>query len=101
MADMIISNQSLLPPGGPLKTGGAAGSNPADGGFKSVLKGAIEDVNRLQFQADDAVAKLQANKGSMHEALIAMEKASLSFQTMVQVRNKIVEAYQEVMRMQV
>ncbi|MBN1546754.1 MAG: flagellar hook-basal body complex protein FliE, partial [Syntrophaceae bacterium] len=73
----------------------------ADGGFKAVLKNAIEDVNNLQLQADDAVAKLQANKGSMHEALIAMEKANLSFQTMVQVRNKIVEAYQEVMRMQV
>ena len=99
MSDMIIRNQPIQVPGGALQPGAATGG--ADGGFKSILKGAIEDVNTLQFQADDAVAKLQANKGSMHEALIAMEKASLSFQTMLQVRNKIVDAYQEVMRMQV
>lgn len=99
MSDMIIRNQPIQVPRGALQPGAAAGA--ADGGFKSILKGALEDVNSLQLQADDAVAKLQANKGSMHEALIAMEKASLSFQTMLQVRNKIVDAYQEVMRMQV
>ena len=99
MADLIIRNQPIQVPGSALQPG--AGTGAADGGFKSILKGAIEDVNTLQLQADDAVAKLQTNKGSMHEALIAMEKASLSFQTMLQVRNKIVDAYQEVMRMQV
>lgn len=99
MSDMIIRNQPIQVPGSALQPGAGAGA--ADGGFKAVLKNALEDINTLQSQADDAVAKLQTNKGSMHEALIAMEKASLSFQTMVQVRNKIVEAYQEVMRMQV
>lgn len=99
MSDMIIRNQPIQVPGNALQPG--AGTAAADGGFKSVLKTALQDVNTLQLQADDAVAKLQANKGSMHEALIAMEKASLSFQTMLQVRNKIVDAYQEVMRMQV
>jgi flagellar hook-basal body complex protein FliE len=99
MSDMIIRNQPIQVPGSALQPGAGAGA--ADGGFKSVLKNALEDINSLQSQADDAVAKLQTNKGSMHDALIAMEKASLSFQTMVQVRNKIVEAYQEVMRMSV
>ena len=99
MTDMTIRNQPILVPGSALQPG--AGTPAADGGFKSVLKTAIQDVNTLQLQADDAVAKLQANKGSMHEALIAMEKASLSFQTMLQVRNKIVDAYQEIMKMQV
>ncbi len=99
MTDMMIRNQPIQVPGSALQPGAATPA--ADGGFKSVLKTAIQDVNTLQLQADDAVAKLQANKGSMHEALIAMEKASLSFQTMLQVRNKIVDAYQEVMRMQV
>ncbi|MDX9746039.1 MAG: flagellar hook-basal body complex protein FliE [Syntrophales bacterium] len=99
MSDMIIRNHPIQAGDGAVPTGSVA---PATGGgFKSVLKTAIQDVNHLHLQADDAVAKLQANKGSMHEALIAMEKASLSFQTMVQIRNKIVEAYQEVMRMQV
>ncbi|HOO41273.1 MAG TPA: flagellar hook-basal body complex protein FliE [Syntrophales bacterium] len=99
MADMIIGSQPVRVPGGAMPSGAASGAG--DGGFKNILKNAIEDVNTLQSQADDAVAKLQMNKGSMHEALIAMEKASLSFQTMLQVRNKIVDAYQEVMRMQV
>ena len=99
MADMIIGNQPLQVPGSALPSGTASGSG--DGSFKNILKNAIEDVNTLQFQADDAVAMLQMGKGSMHEALIAMEKASLSFQTLLQVRNKIVDAYQEVMRMQV
>jgi len=99
MGDMIIGNQPIQGPGSALPSGAASGAG--DGGFKNILKNAIEDVNALQFQADDAVAKLQMNKGSMHEALIAMEKANLSFQTLLQVRNKIVDAYQEVMRMQV
>ncbi|MGO9212512.1 MAG: flagellar hook-basal body complex protein FliE [Syntrophales bacterium] len=41
------------------------------------------------------------NSGSIHDAVIALEKADLSFRKMIQVRNKILEAYQEVMRMQV
>jgi flagellar hook-basal body complex protein FliE len=69
--------------------------------FKNVLKGAINDVNNLQSEADKAIVNLHMEKGSLHETLIAMEKASLSFQTIVQIRNKVVDAYQEVMRMQV
>ena len=99
MGDMIIRNQPIQVPDSALQPG--VGKSSGEGGFKSVLKNAIEDISTLQTQADDAIVKLQTNKGSMHEALIAMEKASLSFQTMVQVRNKIVEAYREVMRMQV
>ncbi len=101
MADMIIGSQPIQVPKSAQASGAAPGAGAGEGGFKSILKNAIEDVNTLQFQADDAVAKLQMGKGSMHEALIAMEKASLSFQTLLQVRNKIVDAYQEVMRMQV
>ncbi len=99
MSDMIIGTRPVQMPGTPVQAG--TGAAAAEGGFQSILKDAIADVHTLQTQADQAIVNLQANKGSMHEALIAMEKASLSFQTMVQVRNKIVEAYQEVMRMQV
>ena len=69
--------------------------------FKNILSSAINNVNNLQSDADSAIVKLHAGKGSLHETLIAMEKASLSFQTVVQIRNKVVEAYQEVMRMQI
>ena len=70
--------------------------------FGSVLKDAIMDINKLQTDADKAIAKVQLeDAGSIHDAMIALEKAGISFQVMMQVRNKILDAYQEVMRMQV
>lgn len=70
--------------------------------FGSVLKDAIMDISKLQTDADKAIAKVQLeDAGSIHDAMIALEKAGISFQVMMQVRNKILDAYQEVMRMQV
>ncbi|MCK4466875.1 MAG: flagellar hook-basal body complex protein FliE [Desulfobacterales bacterium] len=70
--------------------------------FSNVLKDKIGEINKLQLDADAAIAKVElSDSGSIHEAMIAMEKASISFKTMLQVRNKMLEAYQEVMRMQV
>jgi flagellar hook-basal body complex protein FliE len=67
-----------------------------------VLKDAIADINKLQTNADEAIAKVQLdNTASIHEAMIALEQASVSFRAMMQVRNKILDAYQEVMRTQV
>jgi len=72
------------------------------GSFGTVLKDAISDINKLQNDADKTIAKVQLeDAGSIHEAMIALEKAGISFQVMMQVRNKILDAYQEVMRMQV
>ena len=70
--------------------------------FSEALKGAISEVNNLQNQAENAVTKIQLdNRGSIHEVIIAMEKADISFRTMMQVRNKVLDAYQEIMRMTV
>jgi len=70
--------------------------------FGQVLKTAISDIDKLQKSADQAIVKLETdNSGSLHEAMIALEKADISFRAMMQVRNKIIEAYQEIMRMQV
>lgn len=70
--------------------------------FGAVLKDAIMDINSLQNDADKAIANVQLeDAGSIHDAMIALEKAGISFQVMMQVRNKILDAYQEVMRMQV
>lgn len=72
------------------------------GSFADVLKNKVQEINELQLDADNAISKVElGNSGSIHEAMIALEKASISFRTMMQVRNKILEAYQEVMRMQV
>ena len=70
--------------------------------FADVLKGSIEKVNGLQTEADQATQQfLLGNDSNIHQVMIAMEKANLSFQMMMQVKNKIVNAYEEMMRMQV
>ena len=81
-----------------------AGSSPGkpQGAFGDMLKQAVTEINQLQNSADKAITNVQLGQsGSIHEAMIALEKADLSFRAMMQVRNKILEAYQEVMRMQV
>jgi flagellar hook-basal body complex protein FliE len=70
--------------------------------FGEVLKDAISTVNELQRQSNQEIEKLMAGESQdLHTTVIAMQKADLSFQLMMQVRNKIVQAYQEIMRMQV
>lgn len=72
------------------------------GDFRAVLGESLAEVNRLQGQADAAVEELVTGKGiSLHETMIALEKADLSFRLMMQVRNKIVQAYREILSMQV
>jgi flagellar hook-basal body complex protein FliE len=62
----------------------------------------LNEINQLQLDADQSITNVElGNSGSIHEAVVALEKADLSFRTMMQVRNKIIEAYQEIMRMQV
>jgi len=70
-------------------------------GFREVLHSAIDDIRQLEGQAQAKVAGvLSGDGGDVHSALIAVEKADLSFQLMMQVRNKIVSAYEEISRMQ-
>ncbi len=70
--------------------------------FGEVLKDAISTVNELQKQSDQEIQKLMTGESQdLHNTMIAVQKADLSFQMMMQVRNKIVQAYQEIMRMQV
>ena len=84
------------------------GNSPVKGvsqngpGFGDLLKNAVKAVNSMQHEAgrlEDAVAK--GENVNIHQAVIAGEKAGLSFRLLTQVRNKMVEAYQEVLRMQV
>lgn len=74
----------------------------AAGGFGAVLADSLAQVNRLQQEADRAITDLATGgPTTLHDTMLALEKADLSFRLMMQVRNKIVEAYQEVIRMQV
>jgi flagellar hook-basal body complex protein FliE len=92
----------LRGPEGP--TGSSVPSEGAKaGGFAAALKSSLSEVNAMQQKADAAVTALATGDGkvSLHETMIAMEQADVSFRMMMQVRNKIVEAYQEILRMQV
>jgi len=72
------------------------------GSFAKQLNDALAEVNSMQVKADDMAAKLVLGEiDDIHQVTIAMEKAALSLQLAVQVRNKVVEAYQEIARMQV
>jgi flagellar hook-basal body complex protein FliE len=71
-------------------------------GFGDILKDAISTVNDLQKQSDREIQKLMTGESQdLHTTVFAVQKADLSFQMMMQVRNKIVQAYQEIMRTQV
>jgi len=82
-----------------------AASKDAPGGvdFSAVLKGALDQVNGAQQQAGRLAQDFELGKSgaNLQDVMLSMQKANISFQTMVQVRNKLVSAYHDVMNMQV
>ncbi|MGC8778138.1 MAG: flagellar hook-basal body complex protein FliE [Candidatus Caldatribacteriaceae bacterium] len=70
-------------------------------GFGKLLLDALTEVNDLQVEADSAIQDVVLGKEEdLHRAIVALEKANLALGLTVQVRNKVIEAYQEIMRMQ-
>ena len=70
--------------------------------FKEMLYNAIDNVSNLQRNADDLVTKLAIGETQdLHQVMIAVEEVNLALQLTLQIRNKMLEAYQEIMRMQV
>ncbi|MCE5198754.1 MAG: flagellar hook-basal body complex protein FliE [Armatimonadota bacterium] len=96
----ISSTNSIGSIGSINSTSGASGDS---GGisFKEALKKGVGEVNKLQSESDEMSMKLASGElEDVHKAMIAMQKAKLAFEFTTQVRNKVVEAYQEIMRMQ-
>ncbi|MCC6158257.1 MAG: flagellar hook-basal body complex protein FliE [Deltaproteobacteria bacterium] len=96
----LQSLQSMDPQRQRIPVGDAA---PTSGPtFSDVLKKAIEDVSGLEKDADAALQQLaQGRHDNLHEAMIALQKADLSFKAMMEIRDKLISAYQEIMRMTV
>ncbi|MCS6924358.1 MAG: flagellar hook-basal body complex protein FliE [Candidatus Binatia bacterium] len=70
--------------------------------FQTYLRQALGEVNDLQQQANQAIQQLIAGEqGDLQETIIALERADVAFRLMMQIRNKVLEAYQEIVRMQV
>ncbi len=85
----------------PTATIQPAGSDAAGGEFRSILAGAIERVETLQSSATQAVDRyLAGDNEELHTAAMAAQRAELSLDLFLQTRNKVVSAYQEIMRMQ-
>ncbi|MFQ5483272.1 MAG: flagellar hook-basal body complex protein FliE [Nitrospinaceae bacterium] len=105
MNDITLKTQlkSVLSPGPSfpeIKAG--KGSTEKSSGFIKTLSESIDRVNELQKEADQAIEKLTTGESdNLHGAMLAVSKADLAFRMTMQVRNKMVEAYQEVMRMQI
>ena len=81
-----------------------AQSAPAGGAdFAKILQNSIDQVNQTQQQAEGMAANFAAGDGNtnLQDVMISLQKANISFQEMVQVRNKLVSAYHDVMNMQV
>ena len=89
-----------LTPAPAIQPSGGTGASAAT--FANTLERMVGDVSSKQALANEAVSGLMGGQGvPLHQAVIAMEEASVSFQLMVEVRNKLLESYQELMRMQV
>jgi flagellar hook-basal body complex protein FliE len=105
MSIAITSVSNITPAGGVQSalqgTTSAASSAKSGGSFASVLEGAIQSVEQPGQQADKAIQNFLNGDGEeIHNVALTVQRASLAFDLGLQVRNKIVSAYQEVMRMQ-
>ena len=101
----VAPGQNISPslPVTPAEEPGAlAPAQPSGDSFSTLLSKMVGEVNSKQVAASQAVNNLQAGGNvSLHSAVIAMEEANVSFQLMVEVRNKMLDAYQEIMKMSV
>jgi len=89
-----VSSLTRIEPRRPQAKGDAAD-------FRGLMSGLLADVNRVQHEASDAIASFAAGNGdNLHEVMLAVSKADVSFQFLMETRNKLVDAYHEVMRMQ-
>lgn len=90
-------------PGGiqPIRPHEAPGTKPAEGGeFGNVLADSIREIEQLQAAADRQIAGLVTGEvTNVGEAMVAVERANMAFRTMMEIRNKILTAYEELQRM--
>jgi len=91
---------SINNPSSPASPTTTEAGRAGEAGFSKSLEQALEQVSQLQSDAETGVSDvLQGKGGDVHSAVLAVAKADLAFELMVQVRNKIVEAYQEISRL--
>jgi flagellar hook-basal body complex protein FliE len=100
-----LLNRPVRPVGGPSRPEllrDLDGGKPSGTSFRDLLGKSLKEVNSTQQDAEKAVeALLTGQTDNLSEVMIAVEKADLAFRTLMQMRNKLVEAYEEVSRMRI
>jgi flagellar hook-basal body complex protein FliE len=93
----------ILTPASPIERREAlkGGSGPAAAGesFAKTLGQAVEKLDELQVSADAEARKVAVGQGNLHEMALSLEKADIGMRLAMKVRNKVVDAYNEIMRM--
>jgi len=99
----LIQFPHLIRPMGPEGPGSTRPSEAVTGkDFKSILFNSLDEVNRLQTEADAGVQRLLTGEtDNVAEVLAAVNKAGVAFDLLMEIRNKLTEAYQEIQQMQV
>ena len=92
--------QAMQPqPANQAKRAEQEGGGPS---FNEVLKKAIAEVSGLEKEADRQILELAAgNASNIHEAMLALQKADISFKMLMEIRDKLINAYQEIMRLSI
>jgi len=96
MTDMRINPGTGLP-----IENGAVGKKNNAAGFSELLQKTVQSVNESMQEADSSAAGLMRGEhANIHETMIAMEKANIKFRLLTRAQNKVVDAYKEILRMQ-
>ena len=100
MNDITVQNNTISPQG--LSPSGKPTPQTGSVSFGRLLEGSMDRVNRLQKEADANINNLAGgNQTDIHQTMIAVEKADVSFELLMQIRNKLIAAYERIMRMPV
>ena len=94
-----VSVNTLELPGASAPASGLEATEGA--GFTDSLKAAVQKVDEMQTSADAESSKLAGGAGNLHETMLALEKADVTMKVAMKVRNKVIDAYNDVMRMSV
>jgi len=100
---MIQNVGGLGPLKGPLAPGLTPKAAPAEGerSFKEILQDSLGSVNQLQKEADQVLEKYTKGEASQDQVMVAFKKAQIAFEAMLQIRNKLVDAFEEIQRMRI
>lgn len=99
MADPLLALRTAEARGSDLVPAEGAAARRSGPSFSDALEAAVRGADRLQHEADDAVRRFAAGDvEDVHQVMLSLDRADLSFRMTLEVRNKLVEAYQEVMR---